>query len=163
VRTLTVPLERMPVFARAGAIVPLQEYRPAGDTSPPARLVVEAYPGRRGTFDLYEDGGDGLSYRRGAFARTRIGQRRRRGVTTVSVGRARGAYAGGLRRRSYELRIFGSARPRKVTVAGRRLHRRPPGAARGWWYDAKLRAVFVRTARLRTARRVRVLVRAGFS
>ena len=48
VRTLQVPLERMPVFARAGAILPLQEYRPGGDTAPPERLVVEAFAGRRG-------------------------------------------------------------------------------------------------------------------
>jgi hypothetical protein len=159
VRKLTVPLARMPVFARDGTVLPLQDYRAEGDATPPTRLIVETFPGRRGAFTLYEDEGDGLAYRRGRFARTRISQRRRRGTAVVVIGRARGTYAGRPRRRSYELRIFGALRPRAVIGRARRLRHTAPGAARGWWYDSALGAVVVRTARLSTARAARVVVR----
>jgi alpha-glucosidase (family GH31 glycosyl hydrolase) len=159
VRTLQVPLERMPVFAPAGAMLPLQEYRPAGDTTPPDRLVIEAFPGRRGAFTLYEDQGDGLAYRQGRSARTQLSQRRRGGGVVVTIGRARGRYAGQPRRRAYELRILGTARPHTVTIGGRRVPHTTPGAARGWWYAPGGRTVFVRGGRLRTASAVRVVVR----
>lgn len=159
VRKLTVPLERMPVFARAGAIVPMQNYNPGGDTGPPASLIAEAYPGRRGAFTLYEDEGDGLAYRGGRFARTRISQRRGRRGTVVTIGRARGTYPQRPGRRAYELRIISTARPRIVTVRGRRLRRAPAGAARGWWYSPPRKTVIIRTGRLSTARSARVVAR----
>lgn len=159
VEELTVPLERMPVFARAGAVVPTQEHRPGGNAPPPKRLLVDAYPGRRGGFTLYEDAGDGLEYREGQSARTRVAQRRRGGTTTVTIHRARGGHAAHPRRRSYELRILGSARPRTVSVGSRRL-RRSGGAGRaGWSYDAERRAVIVRTPPLPTRRTVRIAAR----
>jgi alpha-D-xyloside xylohydrolase len=140
----------MPVFARAGAILPRQDYRAEGDRTPGRRLVVEAYPGRRGAFTLYEDEGDGLAYRRGRFARTRIAQRRGRRRIVITIGRARGAFTGRPRRRAYELRVLGARRPRSVTVAGRRVR---------WRYDPTRRTVLVRTRRLRTARSTRVVLR----
>ena len=152
VKQLSVPLERMPVFARAGAVVPLQEYRVEGNEEPPARLVVELYPGRRGAFSLYEDAGDGLAYRDGQFARTRVSQRRRRGRVVVRIGRARGSYPAMPRRRGYELRVFGAARPRAVMLGRRRLRRA------AWTYEAGRRLVVVRLERRSTRRPARIVL-----
>lgn len=115
VEKLSVPLERMPVFARAGAVVPRQGYRQPGDVGPPDELIVDAYPGRRGRFTLYEDAGDGLAYERGRSSRTRIAQRRRGEEVTITIGRAKGDYRGRPRRRAYELRVYdGEADPAEV-------------------------------------------------
>ena len=57
VRRLSVPLERMPVFARSGAVLTRQEYSAQGNRRARGRLIVEAYPGRKGAFTLYEDQG----------------------------------------------------------------------------------------------------------
>jgi hypothetical protein len=115
VEQLTVPLDRMPVFARAGAVVPSQEPRAKGNETPPRRLVVDAYPGRRGAFTLYEDAGDGLAHERGRFALTRIRQRRAGDSVTVRIGAADGAYRGMPRRRAYEIRVHpGGGEPAEV-------------------------------------------------
>jgi hypothetical protein len=149
----------MPVFARAGAVVVTQEYRPLGNVRPPERLVVDAYPGRRGAFTLYEDRGDGLDFRSGRFARTRFGQRRAGRTIAVTLGRARGRFFGRATRRDYELRVRDAAVPRAVTVGRRRLRRvAPDAAARGWWYEASSRTVFVRTGPLRTGRAARIVL-----
>jgi alpha-glucosidase (family GH31 glycosyl hydrolase) len=67
--TLQVPLARMAVFARAGAVIPVQG-------------ALRAFEGK-GTGRLYEDAGTGFAYRRGAFTRTRFVQRGR----TITVRR----------------------------------------------------------------------------
>jgi hypothetical protein len=157
IERLSVPLERMPVFMRTGAVVPTQEYRPHETGRAPDPLVLTAWAGRDGGFRLYEDRGDGLEYRRRLFAYTRVlhDHRGRRG-TVVTIGRARGRYRGRPTRRRYELRVVGARRPRRVTVAGRRLRRVRGGSAKGWWYARGTRTVVVRTGRLRTSRRARI-------
>ena len=58
--TLTVPLERMPIFARAGAIVPRQDYVDHVGRGAPDPLILNVYAGDDGRFTLYEDEGVGL-------------------------------------------------------------------------------------------------------
>jgi alpha-D-xyloside xylohydrolase len=65
-------LDTMPLFVRAGSIVPLgpdiQHTGEGSDTS----LELHIYPGQDGHFTLYEDEGDGYNYERGLFARIPI-------------------------------------------------------------------------------------------
>ena len=49
----------MPLFARAGAILPSQPYGPHEPTRPPDPLTLTVWGGADGRFRLYEDGGDG--------------------------------------------------------------------------------------------------------
>ena len=56
------PLERIPVFVREGSVLPLgPEVQHTGEnvTGP---LELRVYPGRDGSFDLYDDAGDGYGY-----------------------------------------------------------------------------------------------------
>lgn len=61
------PLEAIPVYAAAGAIIP---FAPADGE--PGDLDLLVVPGSDGEFALYEDEGDGWSYQGGAHARTRL-------------------------------------------------------------------------------------------
>jgi alpha-glucosidase (family GH31 glycosyl hydrolase) len=149
VRKLSVPLDRMPVFAREGAIVPMQGYRPQGDVTPPARLTLEAYAGARGSFTLYEDQGDGLAYKTGRSARTRFSQARAGRTVTVTIGAARGSFTGMPKARTYELRVHGVRRkPRSVTLGAKRLR---------FTYDAATKTVTTTTPSLSTARAASVV------
>ena len=68
---VAAPLDQMPLFVRAGSIVPLGpaiEY--AGQASDPVELRV--YPGADGDFTLYEDDGTTYDYEKGAFATTAL-------------------------------------------------------------------------------------------
>ncbi len=67
--TADAPYERMPLYARAGQIVPMGpaiEYT-AQDTA--GELIIHVYTGRDATFSLYEDEGTNYDYERGAFSR----------------------------------------------------------------------------------------------
>ncbi|MFT3891498.1 MAG: hypothetical protein QM730_07695 [Anaerolineales bacterium] len=74
--TIYGTLEDIPIFARAGAIVPLSA---SADVSVPDHLIVKIFPGMDGEFLLYEDDGVSGSYLDGAQQRElawhRIGTR----------------------------------------------------------------------------------------
>jgi hypothetical protein len=61
----------MPVFAKAGAIVPMAQYRDNRLCNAEA-MEVAVFPGGEGSFTLYEDAGDGNAYKDGACATTRL-------------------------------------------------------------------------------------------
>jgi alpha-glucosidase (family GH31 glycosyl hydrolase) len=149
VERLSVPLERMPVFLRAGGIVPTQPPVATTAAAPSASLVLTAHRGR-GRLSLYDDAGDGFAHEQGGFSRTRIAQRPRRGRHTFTIGAARGRFTGLPRRRAYELRVVGVRRPRRVSVGGRRTSR--------WSYDAGTRTVTVRVGRRSTLRRTHIVL-----
>ena len=62
------PLERIPVFVRAGSIVPMGPVRQHAHDLPDAPLEIHVYPGRDGTFSWYEDESDGYGYEDGRFS-----------------------------------------------------------------------------------------------
>jgi alpha-glucosidase/alpha-D-xyloside xylohydrolase len=70
--TRPVDLATLPLFVRAGAIVPLDPVRQFTAQSVDAATTLLVFTGRDGEFTLYEDDGESLGYRDGAFARTRI-------------------------------------------------------------------------------------------
>ncbi|MDR1734721.1 MAG: DUF5110 domain-containing protein [Oscillospiraceae bacterium] len=70
--TAAAPLEHIPLFVRAGAILPLLhgDIQYAADT--PESYSIEVYAGADGAFSLYYDANDGLAYQDGEYARIRV-------------------------------------------------------------------------------------------
>ncbi|MBD1823741.1 glycoside hydrolase family 31 protein [Cyanobacteria bacterium FACHB-DQ100] len=63
------PLERMPMYVKAGAIIPMQPVMQYVDEHPIDQLRLRVYPGE-GEFTLYEDDGRSFDYESGQFATT---------------------------------------------------------------------------------------------
>lgn len=66
--TAAAPLEKIPLFARAGSILPLTEVMQFVDEVPDAAYEVLVYTGRNAAFAIYEDRGDGYDYERGLYS-----------------------------------------------------------------------------------------------
>ena len=66
------PLGRIPLFVRAGSLVPMGPIMQYADEKPLNNVEVHVYPGPQTCFDLYEDDGATYAYEDGAFALTRI-------------------------------------------------------------------------------------------
>jgi alpha-D-xyloside xylohydrolase len=62
--TVAAPIDRIPVFVRAGSILPWGAAVPSTAT-PQAIERIEVYPGRDADFDLYDDDGTSYAYERG--------------------------------------------------------------------------------------------------
>lgn len=61
-----------PVFARAGAIIPLGDNELMNDTNPPKNMEIHVFPGLSNQYNLYEDDGVSDLYRRGYYLYTSI-------------------------------------------------------------------------------------------
>jgi len=62
------PLETMPLYVRAGSIVPIGPVVQFADEKPEAPIELWVYPGRDGAFTWYDDEGDNYNYEQGDFA-----------------------------------------------------------------------------------------------
>jgi hypothetical protein len=127
-QTLTVPLDQMPVFVKAGGIVPLQPSSGHADTADAAPLTLKVYPGADGRYSLYEDAGNGLGYQNGQSRTTPMTYRQSGTSSTLVIGPATGSYPGAPTSRAYSYRLIGVSAPTSVLVNGH--------PTSNWTYDS---------------------------
>jgi hypothetical protein len=138
--TYRAPLDRCPMFARAGAILPMQpdmSYQGQMQMDP---LTIHVWTGADGKLDLYEDDGLTLAYQQDGSATTPLRYSERGSRARLSLGPRRGSFAGAADARAYEVLLHGTARPLSVTCNDRKIGFRPAAPMRPgeWWdYDAK--------------------------
>jgi alpha-glucosidase len=142
------PLSRMPLFVRAGSIVPTGPKLEYTDQSPADPLTLDVYAGRRpAAFTLYEDDGTSLDYRNGACARTvfRFAPTADSDHYTLTIGPTSGTFRGQLESRRYAIRVHGLLKPSDVTVGAEKLPETPAdGCGPGWTWDANTRTTTIR-------------------
>ena len=63
-------LEKIPLFVRAGSIIPLGPCQQFVGEKTSDDLILMIYPGADASFDLYEDEGEGYAYESGAYSIT---------------------------------------------------------------------------------------------
>ena len=85
------PMSHIPVFARAGSIVPIGPVKPYADAPSDEPTEIRVYPGADGSFVLYDDAGDGFGYQRGEFSAVRLTWNDR--SRTLSIASRDGTYA----------------------------------------------------------------------
>jgi alpha-glucosidase (family GH31 glycosyl hydrolase) len=109
-------LEDIPVFARAGAIVPLGPKVGWGGLDNPAELHLHIFAGADNRFILYEDDGETNAYQQGAYSLTSFEQ-----LWQTQEMRIRGIAVSGdtsyiPEQRNYSFYIHGIIEPDKITV-----------------------------------------------
>jgi len=95
------PLETMPLFVRAGSIVPMGPAVQHTAEGLDAPIELRIYPGADGRFALYEDAGDGYDYERGEFVWTPIHWDD--AVGELTLGERDGSYSGMPDRRRFNV------------------------------------------------------------
>lgn len=145
--TVDAPLDRLPLFVRAGAILPLGPIMQYEDERPVDELTLLVYPGPRGAsrFVLYEDDGPSNTYRQGGYALTSVECISSDETTRLTIASPSGDASLIPASRSYVLRLWGD-RPRRVIIeGGDELPQRADGsdATPSWWHDSE-RFTYVR-------------------
>ena len=102
------PLPIMPLYVRAGSILPMGPKIQHTGQALDAPIELRLYPGADGAFDLYEDAGDGYAYETGAFAWTPIRWDEAGGRLTFD--RRAGGYDGMVERRRYDVVLVSDGR-----------------------------------------------------
>jgi alpha-glucosidase len=115
---VNAPLETVPLFVRAGAIIPMgPELNYVGE-KPTDPLTFNIYPDEKGSASaaLYEDDGVSPAYKQDVFRRTIVNVRRAAAGYVVTTSAPVGRYQPGNRRLSFVVKSTSRA-PRVVTVA----------------------------------------------
>jgi alpha-glucosidase (family GH31 glycosyl hydrolase) len=137
--TVEAPLERLPLFARAGAILPLGPVVQHTAERPLDEVTLLIYPEGTSRFELYEDDGRTSAYRRGRHVLTALECAARPGTVTVRIGEGAGDRSLVPAGRRYGLALRTDP-PRTVALEGHgdlvRLEG-PGQSGPGWWADGR--------------------------
>ena len=99
--SLQTTFDRVPMFVRAGSILPLgPEMQYVGEKAWD-HLELRVYPGADATFTLYEDEGDNYNYERGVY--TTIPMTWNDRTRTLTIGQRKGNYPGMLQSRKFTI------------------------------------------------------------
>jgi alpha-D-xyloside xylohydrolase len=105
------PLETIPLFVRAGAILPMSPVMQFVDEIPDAPYEIRIYRGTDGEFALYEDAGDNYDYEKGGYAIVQLSWDNDRGELLIA-GR-KGSFPTMVQSREYRL-VFITAQGRET-------------------------------------------------
>ncbi len=114
-----VDLATMPLYARAGAIIPFGPIKQYTGEKVDGPLTLIVYPGADGAFTLYEDDGATFNYRRGEWMKVRIAWNNARRALSLRL--APGSKMLPPLRRVIEVRLVGEKTARHVVFEGRPL------------------------------------------
>lgn len=95
------PYERMPLYVRAGSIVPIGPEIMYSDEKQPETITLFVYGGRDGSFTLYEDEGVNYNYEKGKYAT--ISFTYHDADKTLEIGAREGTFNGMLKERKFNI------------------------------------------------------------
>ena len=154
-------IREIPVYAQAGAIVPMAPKMRHTGERPVDPLIVNVFPlgsARKSSYTLYEDSGSARDYQIGKYAWTDISATEDNGQLKVTIAAVRGSYPGMPAQRGYEIRLPGDWPPESVSVNGRQLAAAEE-AKTGWRYEGNTLTTVITTPRVPVGSQLVVSVR----
>lgn len=125
-------LDEMPLYVRAGAIVPMQPVVQHTGEVPSGPLQLHVYPGDDCQGSLYQDDGHTFAYQKGEILRVHYSCQVSAGSVTVASSIEKGAFQPWWK--SAELTVFGAAAsPKEVRINDQ--------AVQGWRFDSQAHTV----------------------
>jgi alpha-D-xyloside xylohydrolase len=97
----SAPLDHMPLFVRAGSIIPMGPDLQYAAEKPADPIELRVYRGADGTFSLYEDENDGYNYEKGVYSTIPI--RWDDASQTLTIGERKGKFPGMLESRTFRV------------------------------------------------------------
>jgi len=103
--TTAAPLDRLPLFVRAGSILPMGPELQYAAEKPADPVELRVYRGADGAFTLYEDENDGYNYEKGVFSTIPIAWQD--SSQTLTIGERKGRFPGMLEKRTFHIVFVG--------------------------------------------------------
>ncbi len=99
------PIDIMPVFVKAGTILPFGPDVQYSSEKPWDELEIRVYPGADGSFTLYEDEGDNYNYEKGKFSEIQFSWAEAH--RSLSIAPRKGNFKGMLQSRKFHIVLVG--------------------------------------------------------
>jgi len=98
-KTVAAPYERIPLYVRAGSILPIGPMMQYSDEKPADVIRLYVYKGKNGTFRLYEDEGTNYGYEAGRYAEIPFTYDEAK--QQLTIGQRKGEFPGMLKERTF--------------------------------------------------------------
>lgn len=108
-QTVAAPYERIPLYVRAGAILPLGPAIQYSDEKQAENIRLYVYQGANGKFTLYEDENTNYGYEAGRFAK--IDFTYDEATKTLTIGKRQGTFPGMLQNRTFTIVPISADKP----------------------------------------------------
>lgn len=112
------PIDIMPLYVRAGSIIPFGPRVQYTTEKPWNNLDVTVYPGADGSFTLYEDEFDNYNYEKGAY--TEIPMNWNEKSHTLTIGERKGSYKGMIGERVFNVKLVDGT-SKEVKYSGKKV------------------------------------------
>lgn len=112
-------LDRIPLFVRAGSIIPIGPDVQYTNEKKWDNLIINVYPGADGTFTLYEDEGDNYNYESGAYTEIQMKWNDTKRILTIDA--RKGEYNGMLTKRNFTIRTA-DGKEKVITYSGKKIN-----------------------------------------
>ncbi len=106
------PYERMPLFVKAGSIIPFGPELQYVSEKPADTILLNVYTGENASFNLYEDEGNNYNYEKGNY--TSIPITYNEAAKTVTIGERKGSFYGMLVKRIFRINIISPGKARSL-------------------------------------------------
>lgn len=113
---LSSVLEEIPLFARAGGIIPLQSETKKNGVANPEVIQLVVFPGKEGHFSLYEDDGTSQDYKTQGGAVTHFVSDFSQSTWRISISPVEGDRSQVPANRAYTVLFRGISRPSQITA-----------------------------------------------
>ncbi len=130
-QNITADYSTMPVFVKAGGIIPLAPYSDCVSQMTAESLILKVYAGDDGEFTLYEDEGENLNYQNSKYALTKCIYKEQ--DRKFSIKASQGDYTGAAKQRAYDIGFYNAVIPERILVNGVQLNRIAAASGEGWW------------------------------
>ena len=156
----TYTLDEIPVFVKAGSIIPMQPEMKNTGAKPVDPLILNIFPDDSGFLRIYEDFGNSLGYKKEEYVWTTVRHSKITDETLkIEIFPAEGYYQGMLTERAYEIRLAGVWPPETVSCNGKPILFSRDEETPGWRYDGDKVMVIISLPKFNTKKKVELLVK----
>lgn len=152
------PLDKLPLFVRGGAILPMYQQMMYDWERPTDTLTLKIFPDGNASFTMYEDDGLTREHRNGLFATTKCEiLASANQLKQLILHKAEGEFNGRLKSRTYVLEIQSPVLPKSIKLNGKKIihlknKKTLSDDTASWYFDKNTRngTLFVTTTSLST-------------
>jgi alpha-D-xyloside xylohydrolase len=113
--TVDVPMHMMPLYVKAGSIIPMGPVMQYATEKPADTIELRIYPGANGEFKFYEDENDNYNYEKGAKAIFTLSYNDK--LRKLTISETKGSFPGMLKQRTFNIVIVKGVHGSNTAVA----------------------------------------------
>ncbi|WP_289062202.1 TIM-barrel domain-containing protein [uncultured Zobellia sp.] len=139
------------LYVKAGAIIPMGQVNNYIGETEDEIIVLDVYPYKKSSYELYEDDGISYDYEKGKHALTKITSEEGKNTVEINISRREGSYKNMPSKRSYVIKTHTLTQPKSIQVDGQELmffansdDLKYNDSNNGWYFDAKAKKAIIK-------------------